>query len=71
MARVINNTYRVKCNHCGKTIEFYDDDIYRTITRGLEMGGSGWIDADCEWSYIDCPNCFCCISVDSAIKNIH
>lgn len=67
MARVVEHFYRVKCNHCGKHIEFSEDDIYRTIVRGLEMG-KGWIDADCEWAYIDCPNCGGCISVDSAIR---
>ena len=67
MARVIENIYRVKCTHCRKTIEFDDNDVYHTIRRGLDMGGDGWIDADREWYYIDCPNCGGCISVDSVI----
>lgn len=69
MARVVQNTYRVKCNHCGKTIEFDGGDVFSTITRGLEMGNGGWIDADREWSYIECPNCNEYISVDSVIDN--
>lgn len=67
MARVVTNVYRIKCNHCGKTIEFYDDDIYSTTTRGLELNKRGWIDGDRQWSYIDCPNCQGCISVDSVL----
>lgn len=66
MARVVESLYRVKCNHCRKTIEFCDEDVYSTITRGLEFS-DGWIDADREWNYINCPNCDGIISVDSII----
>ena len=68
MARVIDSVYRVRCNHCKKMIEFYDEDIFRTTTRGLEMDGKGWIDADCDWAYITCPNCKKYISVDATIR---
>lgn len=72
MAKVLEESWEehiVRCKHCGKRIAFtVEDVILSTYTRGLDETGeeesTGWIDGDCLWHYIECPNCdkFICVT---------
>ena len=73
MARVLENAEKehiVRCRHCGKRIACTIDDVVNsTYIRGLdyvtpEGEEPGWIDGDCLWHYIECPNCgkYICIT---------
>mgnify|MGYP007069959627 CR=1 FL=1 len=70
MARIIKvkKERKVLCSHCLKTIGFTIDDVRSSYTRGLEYS-EGWLDPDCVWNYITCPNCNKTISVDKAISD--
>ena len=68
MARIIETPqeFTIICPNCLKRIAFEIDDIRSTYERGLE-DSDGWMDFDCLWHYIDCPNCKKTISVDDAL----
>ena len=70
MARVIeeNIEHKVYCNHCLKLIGFTIKDTRQTYERGLE-DGEGWLDCDCVWNYITCPNCGGTISVNNVLTD--
>ena len=64
MTRILENKeHEVYCPHCGKRIDFTIEDVWSSYTRGLEDSES-WLDPDCLWNYIHCPNCEKLISVD-------
>lgn len=76
MARVLEQTWEehvIRCKHCGRRIGFTVDDVFlSTYTRGLDEETAhgedpGWIDADCLWHYIECPNCENYICVNSCL----
>jgi hypothetical protein len=73
MARIIETPleFTIICPHCLKRIVFEIEDIRSTYERGLE-DSDGWMDFDCLWHYIDCPNCKQTISVDDVIpEDVH
>lgn len=70
MARIVetNKEYEVCCPKCGKKIGFTIDDVWSSYERGLEYS-DGWLDPDCVWNYIHCPNCDKTISVDTKLDD--
>lgn len=58
MARILetNKEHEVFCPHCGKRIGFTVEDVWSSIDGCLE-DCEGWLDTDCLWNYIHCPNC--------------
>lgn len=69
MERIIETLreYEVTCRHCHKRIAFTVEDTFQSYMRGLEHS-EGWIDADCVWNYIRCPNCEKSIAVDTILS---
>ena len=59
--------YEVTCRHCYKRIAFTVEDTFQSYVRGLDYS-EGWIDADCVWNYICCPNCKKNIAVDTILS---
>lgn len=74
MARVIEKQeeFTVMCPHCLKWVAFGVEDAWSTYQRGLEEDTEGWMDFDCLWHYINCPNCDKIISVDEVLpEGVH
>lgn len=77
MARVLEQSWEehiVRCRSCGRRIGFtIDDVVLSTYIRGLDYEAEpgeepGWIDGDCLWHYIECPNCGKYICVTSCLN---
>lgn len=77
MARVLEQSWEehiVRCRNCGRRIGFtIDDVVLSTYLRGLDYETEpdeepGWIDGDCLWHYIECPNCGQYICVNSCLN---